>query len=210
VGVQMPCMALRMNMNVLYEPNGPVPLRMKDMVESFDIASKAQADVSMWACVTQLFWHATHGGGPNELVALVLYSVFVIAFTVLDMFALVIAAFQQHSKIFGEPQDSKQHLSAMAVSHVLKKLSMMDVALVGIALVVSCGSVYKKNGTALYFRWGLVVLLGAEACHYLAYFLVTRTAPQEIAEVVGKQADKVEQENGKCEEDEDSMSGNVV
>merc|ERR1712039_25442 len=128
------------------------------------------------------------------------------------MGVLVVAAFQQHSGILGEAQDSKPRFSAVAVSHVLKKLSMMDVALVGIALAVCCGSVYKKAGTALYFRWGLLVLSGAELCHYLAYFLVTHAAPQGTAKAVAKQAEKLEDDAGNSDEADAgiSMPGTVV
>jgi len=198
-------------MEALYEPNGPIPLSMKDTVESLDLGEVTKADVSMWACVAELAWHAAHGGGPNEFIALVLYAVFVIVVTVLDMFVLVIAALQQRVRIWEEANDSKRYFSALAVSHVLKKLSMMDVAIVGIALVVSCGSVYKKAGTALYFRWGLFVLFCAEACHYLAYFLVCSAAPQALEEVVAKQADQLEGDTANSEEDDSiSMPETVV
>merc|ERR1711957_151791 len=193
VGLQMPCLALRLNLDALYEPNGPVPLSMKPTVEMFHLAEITRADVSMWGCVTSLTSHAMNGGGPNEFIALTLYAVFVIAFTVFDMFALVISAFQLHLGGCGKADDTKHHVSAMAVSHVLKKLSMMDVALVGITIVVCCGNVYKKQGIALYARGGLLLLYGAELCHYLAHFLVMSAAPPpHSAQVAIKQSSAVE------------------
>merc|ERR1712039_810712 len=184
--------ALRVNMDAMYEPDGPIPLSMKPMVEGFHFAEISKADVSMWACVAELASRVAHGGGPNDCIALGLYVVFVVAFTALDMFVLVIAAFQRHSTIWGEAADAGHRFPALGVAHALKKLSMMDVALVGLFLVLCCGSVYKKEGLALHFRWGLFVLFCAEACHYLTYFLVTCAAPQPSKQVTAKKAEEFE------------------
>merc|ERR1711972_484806 len=152
-----------------------------------------------------------HGGGPNDCIALGLYVVFVIAFTALDMFFLLIAAFQQHTRIWEEAADSERRFSALGVSHALKKLSMMDVALVGIFIVLCCGSVYEKEGLSLHFRWGWFVLFCAEACHYLTYFLVCRAAPQPSKQVAAKQAEELEENSCEVEEDDSSsMPGTVV
>merc|ERR1712113_1158660 len=131
-------MALRVNMDAMYEPDGPIPLTMKATVESLNLAEISKADVSMWACVTELASRVAHGGGPNDCIALGLYVVFVIAFTALDMFFLLIAALQQHTGIWEGAADSEHHFSALGVSHALKKLS-----------------VYEKEGLTVQFRWGL-------------------------------------------------------
>jgi len=210
-GLQMPCMALSVNMEPMNEPNGPIPLSMKDMVESFQLEEISKTDVSMWACITELASRVAHGGGPNDCIALGLYVVFVIAFTALDMFILVIAAFQQHFRTWEEATDSEHLFSALGVSHALKKLSMMDVALVGLFLILCCGSVYEKEGLSLHFRWGLFVLFCAEACHYLTYFLVSRAAPQASKQAAAKQAEELEDNpSNREEEDSSSMSGTVV
>jgi len=204
-------MALRVNMDAMYEPDGPIPLTMKATVESLNLAEISKADVSMWACVTDLASRVAHGGGPNDCIALGLYVVFVIAFTALDMFFLLIAAFQQHTGFWEGAADSEHHFSALGVSHALKKLSMMDVALVGIFIVLCCGSVYEKEGLTVQFRWGLFVLFCAEACHYLTYFLVCRSAPQPSKQVAAKQAEKSEDNSFQGDEDDSaSMPGSVV
>merc|ERR1712039_213299 len=168
----------------------------------FHLAEISKADVSIWTCITELASRVAHGGGPNDCIALGLYVVFVVALTALDMLALVIAAFQQHAGSGEEATDSEHRFSAMRASHALKKLSMMDVALVGISLVLCCGSVYEKEGLSVSFRSGLLVLFCAEACHYLAYFLVLNAAPQPSEQAATKQAGEFEDNSGKGEEDD--------
>merc|ERR1712039_1089272 len=124
----------------------------------FHLAEISKADVSMWACVAELASRVAHGGGPNDCIALGLYVVFVIAFTALDMFVLVIAAFQQHTRLWEEAADSEHRFSALGVSHALKKLSMMDVALVGIFIVLLWIRV-REGGVVLAFPLGLVRLV---------------------------------------------------
>merc|ERR1719168_111966 len=118
------------------------------------------------------------------------------------MFVLLIAAFQQHTRIWQEAADSEHHFSALGVSHALKKLSMMDVALVGIFIVLCCGSVYEKEGLSLHFRWGWFVLFCAEACHYLTYFLVFGAAPQASKQAAAKQPEELEDNSSNREEDD--------
>jgi len=210
-GLQMPCMALSVNMEPLYEPNGPIPLSMKDMIESFHLEEISKTNVSMWACITGLASRVAHGGDPNDCIALGLYVVFVIGFTALDMFVLLVAAFQRHSGIWEETTDSEHGFSALGVSHALKKLSMMDVALVGLFLVLCCGSVYENEGLTLHFRWGLFVLFCGEACHYLTYFFVSQAASQASKQAAAKQPEEFEGNSSSHEEEDiSSMAGTVV
>jgi hypothetical protein len=210
VGLQVPCMALRLNMDALYEPNGPVSLDMKVHIDNMHLSEKTASDVSMLSCLTRLFSHATHGGSPNEIIAMVLYAVFVIVFSALDMILLVIAAIQQNTRILGAVEErGSPGFNVLRASGALKKLSMLDVALVGIFLVVICGSVYKKAGTALYFRPGFFLLLGAEACHYLAYFVVSGAAAgaaQPEQEEEARQVNAIEE----GQQQEEVQEANVI
>jgi len=185
IGAYMPCMALRLDLDMLYEPSGPVPLSFKPFVEALGLAELVHAEVSLWECLGTLAkWGAS--GNANFFIAFVLFAVFAIGFTILDMLVLTVAAWQlrpsrrQCSDIetAGHSTDESQGpRRLLSVARVLKKLSMLDVAIVGIVVVTLCGYVYRKSGVIVSMRWGLSVLFVAELCHYAACHLVTGLAP---------------------------------
>mmetsp|Transcript_43311 Transcript_43311/g.123944 ORF Transcript_43311/g.123944 Transcript_43311/m.123944 type:complete len:117 (-) Transcript_43311:90-440(-) len=71
----------------------------------------------------------------------------------------------------------------MIVSSLLKKLAMLDVAVVGIYLVTYCMAIYANIGVLVTRREGIVVLFGAEVVHNLLYWIVSSVAdyPAEAA-----------------------------
>merc|ERR1712190_721401 len=87
-----------------------------------------------------------------------------------DMLLLLLAACGLHSGRAG----SSFLDGVMAVSRVLRKLSMLDVAIVGIAVVVLALRSFREKGVILSMQPGLLVLLGAVICHFLMACLVVR------------------------------------
>lgn len=159
-------MALRLDMSVLYD-NGTIPAVAKGFVESLNLPSLARADASILHCLKSLAtWIGE--GEVNSLIAFLMLAVCVVGFTALDILALnVIAAGLPGSN---DAEASREPSSStLAVTRILKKLSMLDVLIVGVVVVVLSGSIYKKQGLVLNLRWGLLMLFGAEVCHHVLY-----------------------------------------
>jgi len=72
------------------------------------------------------------------------------------------------------------HKLFIRASKVLKKLSFLDVAVVGVVVVVLSGAAYRKSGLVLKLDWGLLLLTAAELCHYVAYYLVVHAVPPHV------------------------------
>jgi len=175
LGVITPCMALRLNMDLLYTPTGPIDIMLKPFVDELNLPAIANSNVSLWSCMVEL-WQWTLLGYANGFLAFVLYAVFVIGFTILDMIALLIIAVRC-TYHFAQPKVYEAPRKLVAFSSLLKKMSMLDVAVVGVTLVVACGQVYKSQGCNLSYLWGLLALFLAEVCHYAMYHAVHRMVP---------------------------------
>jgi len=175
VGVITPCMALRLNMDLLYTPTGPIDINLKPFVDALNLPAIANSNVSLWSCMVELAnW--TLLGYANGFLAFVLYAVFVMGFTVLDMAVLLVIAVRCHLHVV-DPKSHQAPHKLLAFSNLLKKMSMLDVAVVGVTLVVACGQVYKSQGCNLSYLWGLLALFLAEVCHYAMYHSVHRMIP---------------------------------
>jgi len=173
VGLYFPCMALRLDIQVLID-NGSITQDMVPfLVDTLHLPDLAKADVTIPNCIRMLAEHQKDAFDANAILALITLAVFVVGFTVLDMIALVVAAYQSLSGSARRVEDAPR-CSAMAVSRKLKKLGMLDVTILGIIIVVASGTVYKKQGLILAFQPGLLGLMGAEVLHYAMYFLVNR------------------------------------
>merc|ERR1712151_323455 len=65
---------------------------------------------------------------------------------------------------------------AVFVAKKIKKLSMLDVCIMGVVIVVMALRNLRAKGVIISMRWGLVILLAAELCHYAAFHVVCRAA----------------------------------
>jgi len=170
VGMSTPCMDLRVDTDVLMEPKGPVPKSMAWMLEKaiddLNLRRSLHGEVSMWQCIAALAqWSST--GEAACILAFVLLAVFAVALSVMDMLVLTATTLT-----LGVPKSS----SAMAVSHVLKHLSMLDVFCMGVYVVCLAGQAYRAQGFDLSLRNGIFPLIGAECLHYITFYLVSDAA----------------------------------
>lgn len=172
LGLTTPIMALSLDVDVLYD-NGTIPSQLKGVVDTFDLPGLARADVSIWLCIRKLAeWIGE--GEVNSVIALVMVAVGVVACTVLDIMVLNFVAFGLSGS--RPVEASHDPSSSLAVIHVLKKLSMLDVLIVGVVVTVLSASTYHSQGLVLDLRPGLLILLGAEICHQTLYHVVTSAA----------------------------------
>lgn len=174
-GLSAPVMELRIHLEALFQPTGPLPTTFmgvptRPVIEQLKIPEKANAEVSVWSAIVTL-QESSSGGEVNSTIALVMIAVFVVAFTAADMvLLLVIAVFLRLGL---------QTAGLIAASVALKKLSMLDVLIMGVIVVSQCMSMYQKDGIFVTSQNGLYMLTCAEMLHYLAFFLVT-CAPERL------------------------------
>jgi len=198
VGVCLPCMALRLDVDSLYEPDGPIDPILKPIINNMHLPEMTAADVNIWSCIKQMAIWAAQGEAVS-CIAFLLFTIFVILFSTLDMAVLLFLTIQQYMYAGSGGSSSRSSTRLLLnVSTALNKLSMLDVSIVGVVIVVLSGSVYRKNGVILSMRLGLLVLFVAEACHYAAYFMVTRSihGGAQKSSPVDSKAREIELESG--------------
>mmetsp|Transcript_62146 Transcript_62146/g.85838 ORF Transcript_62146/g.85838 Transcript_62146/m.85838 type:complete len:497 (-) Transcript_62146:300-1790(-) len=193
VGLQRPSMSLRVNPDGFFLPNGPLDPALRPIVASMGIEELAQAEVSVWNCLEKLtVWTGT--GEANAFIGFVLFAVGVLAATVLNMAMLLAASVIMWYRAAETATLSKDREPTMpacpteqlpvlpvTLARVLKKLSFLDVAIVGVLVIVAGGQAYRIQGLILSLEAGLIPLIMAESCHYLAYHLVTTAASPSCA-----------------------------
>ncbi|CAE8656606.1 unnamed protein product [Polarella glacialis] len=165
-GITEPSMSLRLDMNAVYN-NPLVAEDMQDFVAALDLPSLANADVSIANCLEALGGWIRYGE-VTSFVSWVMIAFFVVALTIVDMVVLLIIALKVQ---FGKDDPNLVHWKTAA--GMLKNTSMLDGYIVGVAVVVFSGKIYEAEGLILGMENGLALLLGAELCHYAAFFLVT-------------------------------------
>lgn len=186
VGLYMPFMALRIDERHLYPPEGPVPYSAKPLVEALAIPDLLRSDVSLWSCMVALAGDVG-GGEATSVLALLLFSVFVVALTLADMAVLVVAAWLLRSRSRSvaaaslAPREAEERLlhwglnpsSYLAAARILTKLSMLDVCIMGVFVMTLCMTMYQKVGVAVSASPGILVLGAAELVHFTTYHLIS-------------------------------------
>jgi len=164
-----------------------VPTSAKLVLQALDIPDLLSTDVSLWKCMGALLGEISDGE-VNSFLALTMLAVFVVALSMADMVLLVAAAlrlrlagdsFAAASRPCGRP------CPFMAVARVLRKLSMLDVCIMGVYVVTYCLAIYAKNGIIVSTRRGLSVLLAAEVIHTVTYFGVSAAVEYSGSQVRG-------------------------
>eukprot|EP00928_Gymnodinium_smaydae_P029659 TRINITY_DN22279_c0_g1_i1.p1 TRINITY_DN22279_c0_g1~~TRINITY_DN22279_c0_g1_i1.p1 ORF type:complete len:498 (+),score=114.60 TRINITY_DN22279_c0_g1_i1:99-1592(+) len=166
IGVSNPCMALKMDMDLLYQQRKEL-LAFKAVLDTLHLERLLHAEVSVWECLGSLGrWFFE--GDWNSGIAFIMYGVFVMLFSVLDMAALCSAAL---SMAQGRSMTAVARRS-MRVTKVLRKLAMLDVSVMGVLVIVLSMQDLRERGILVVVRWGIFMLLAAEVCHYFTIFMV--------------------------------------
>mmetsp|Transcript_63357 Transcript_63357/g.137909 ORF Transcript_63357/g.137909 Transcript_63357/m.137909 type:complete len:537 (+) Transcript_63357:45-1655(+) len=181
VGIFWPCMGIRLDKHLLFEPVGNIPATYAPILDILNIDEQVNSDVSLVLCSGTLLQRVISDGEANCLLALVILFGFAICLPVIDMAALLVAAFKLRSKPV-EASESKSTLDrAMALSHVLKHVSMLDVCIMGVVAICMSGRIYREQGVNIMILPGLTVLIVAEAVHYAMYDLVSSAVDFSLA-----------------------------
>eukprot|EP00928_Gymnodinium_smaydae_P099349 TRINITY_DN9453_c0_g1_i2.p1 TRINITY_DN9453_c0_g1~~TRINITY_DN9453_c0_g1_i2.p1 ORF type:complete len:493 (+),score=67.67 TRINITY_DN9453_c0_g1_i2:30-1481(+) len=167
IGINRPCMGLSMDMDLFYvmQPN---LIPYKAYIDSVHLEDLVHAKVSIWQCMVSLskwMWK----GEINSGIALVMYGVFVVLFTVCDVAANLIASIQLCCS-----KGAVVAKRTMAAGRVMRKLCMLDVSVVGILIIVLAMQNLRSKGITVSVELGMAPLCGAVACQYLTTFLVHR------------------------------------
>eukprot|EP00405_Crypthecodinium_cohnii_P009251 CAMPEP_0206425442 /NCGR_PEP_ID=MMETSP0324_2-20121206/3794_1 /ASSEMBLY_ACC=CAM_ASM_000836 /TAXON_ID=2866 /ORGANISM="Crypthecodinium cohnii, Strain Seligo" /LENGTH=466 /DNA_ID=CAMNT_0053890225 /DNA_START=12 /DNA_END=1412 /DNA_ORIENTATION=+ len=205
IGSDMPCMALSLNVDLLFEPVGTLPLVLKPFIESLHLEKLVHTEVTLWDCTkTMAQWGSN--GDANFFIAFLMFAVFTMLITVLDMIVLFIASVQLHLERQGRTTCSCRVIN---FSRTLKKMAMLDVAIVGVVVVVLCGYVYRSVGVILSMRPGLAVLAAAEVCHYATYHLVTGCSEPQATDT-GKALEETTGESEMSPQSSESTATNDI
>lgn len=166
-GLLAPCMGLHLDTSILLKPKGPVPVNMKwaldDAIEVLDLKPMLHTEVSLWQCLNALGAYISQCEAAS-ILAFTMLALFAVALTMADMIMLILATLA-----LGTPGPN----TAMAVSRVLKHISMLDVFCMGVFVVCLAGQAYRSVGFNLELRRGLMPLVGAEALHYITHYFVS-------------------------------------
>jgi len=185
VGLQLPCMGLRIDESQLYPPNGPVPYSAKPVVEALAIPDLLNSDVSLWSCIEKLLDEVS-SGEANSVFALIMFLVFVVVLSAADVLVLIAAALRLRCTSDGGVKVSSPQEVApcplLATARVLRKLSMLDVAIMGVYVITFCLTIYKKHGIIVSTGPGLPFLLAAEVLHIVIYWSVSDAVEYAAAE----------------------------
>eukprot|EP00434_Breviolum_minutum_P028736 symbB.v1.2.025424.t1/scaffold2461.1/size78698/7 len=171
-GVYTPCMSFHIETKQLFPPYGPLPESAKPAIDILDLKDLLRSETSIASCIRDYLarlseWEA------NTFISLALLVFCVVGSTLLDMLFLMLAAlelagfgscFKILKVTFG--------LTWIDMARVLRKLSMLDVAMVGVYLVTVCMSMYAKYGVVVSLEDGMMILLASEIVHSVTYQVV--------------------------------------
>ena len=179
-------MSFHIETKQLFPPYGPLPESARAVVDILDLKHLLRSETSIVSCIRDYVarlndWEA------NTVLSLALVLVCVVGSTLLDMIALVLAAVRMSSQkgyasLSAASADAEHPIAEhelqswscrwIAIARISRKLSMLDVAMVGVYLVTVCMSMYAKYGVVVSLERGMLILLGAEFVHALTYHLV--------------------------------------
>eukprot|EP00438_Fugacium_kawagutii_P031166 Skav211900 [mRNA] locus=scaffold2021:89839:90788:- [translate_table: standard] len=176
-GLYSPCMSFHIETKQLFPPYGPLPESAKPAIDILDLKDLLRSETSIASCIQDYLarlpeWEA------NTFISLALMVVCVVGTTLMDMIFLSLAALEL---AFGNLKNPLSNLakvnsvlghSWIDMARVLRKLSMLDVAMVGVYLVTVCMGMYAKYGVVVSLEHGMIILLASEIVHSITYYIV--------------------------------------
>jgi len=172
-GLARPSMSLYLDMDLMYEVQ-PELKAMKSIIDSLNLPELLRMKVGVWQCMGALIqW--TGQGEVNSLIAFILYAGFAVLLPILDMCLLACAAlldFRHRSELASR---------LLAASRKVRKLSMLDVSIMGCVVVTMSLRTMRDQGVIVEMCSGVLYLLGAEACHYAAAAVAMRSRSGAVA-----------------------------
>lgn len=169
VGLQSPALSLRLNFDNMVA-SGQIDASLVPIINSLGIVKLAESDVSilgaMWDLWDWAFCGSSSGGMElNTLVAWFVFGVFVIAFSAIDMVIILLTAVVMFFT-------KSRPRVLMELTHIFRKISMLDVCITGVVVTVVAGKSYEAMGVVLSMDRGVWQLALAEVFHYMAHYTV--------------------------------------
>mmetsp|Transcript_115499 Transcript_115499/g.322894 ORF Transcript_115499/g.322894 Transcript_115499/m.322894 type:complete len:178 (+) Transcript_115499:2-535(+) len=160
-----------MDMRLLYEVR-PDLQTMAPVFEGAHLGDLLRKSVGVWECAVSLAsW--VLDGEVNALIAFVLYAGFAMLLPVVDM-ALILTATLADLRPDAASSAKRWSSPALALSRKLRKVSMLDVSVMGSFVVVVSLASMREKGVIVDVRSGALALLVAEACRYAASGIAQR------------------------------------
>jgi hypothetical protein len=196
IGFSMPCLSMRLNEQAFSSMGPSMEQIAKVMIEVFRLSERLSADVSLKNCTFALARWTWFEGEATCIFAFILVLVFAIVLPALHMIMLLVAVSQLGSS--GPLLDSKEGLTeqatpqtAVAAATWLNHVAMLDVCIMGVAVMLASSQMYQKEGLTLSFGPGIVALLGAEMVRYTTHFLVLSAAASAVGAGVAAPAGRM-------------------
>mmetsp|Transcript_52795 Transcript_52795/g.98881 ORF Transcript_52795/g.98881 Transcript_52795/m.98881 type:complete len:516 (+) Transcript_52795:57-1604(+) len=167
LGMTLPVMVLYLDSNLLIKPRGPLDPAMKPFIDTLHIEDLVNSEVTIFSA-TRALANYIGAGELNDVFAVVMLTVFVMALPIANMFCLLGAAWQMRYK--ASNLDAANRF--LGASKVIKHIAMLDVFLMGIIVVTAAGSAYSEQGVLFGVLVGLWILLVAEVLHYFTHYQV--------------------------------------
>mmetsp|Transcript_107026 Transcript_107026/g.332556 ORF Transcript_107026/g.332556 Transcript_107026/m.332556 type:complete len:164 (+) Transcript_107026:2-493(+) len=120
-----------------------------------------------------------------------MYAVFVAGLTAADVLLLLLLALRLAGGRTGAGAAAGP-CRLLAVTKVLRRLSMLDVAIVGVYMMTYCMAIYKHIGVIVSTCSGVLLLLAAEVLHTTLYLVVSSAAEYSEAQAMRYKAAEVE------------------
>ncbi|CAK9075150.1 Uncharacterized protein SCF082_LOCUS36466 [Durusdinium trenchii] len=122
-----------------------------------------ESEVNVFDLIHGLAQETFEEGKVTSFVGFIMFCVFVIGMTLVDIMALMAASIAAHNRT--------PAARWMQLSWIVKKLSMVDVMCMGVLVVTLCFSMYREY-VIVTMGIGQWLLVAAEVVHYFTYYTV--------------------------------------
>jgi len=191
VGVVGPCMCMRLDEEAFDQKDGgPADELAKYLVNDLNLIERMSADVSFLRCSIALARWVIFTGEVNMISAFVLLVGFAVVLPVWHMMVLLKVAYQLDSVETAKAEKPEKRdpqpdsgYAAIGSATVLHQIAMLDVCIMGVAVVLLCSGSYRENGLLMFPGYGLFSLLAAEVFRYASHYMVMRAAQRSLGDL---------------------------
>jgi len=187
VGVSISCLRMRLDERAFDQMEPTTKASAMLIIEDLNLTERMSADVSIVGCLMSLVRWLLFAGEANLVLAFVLLAGFVVVLPIWHMMVLLKAAYQidgVEAATTGQ-LDPRPDSSSAAVDSatVLNHIAMLDVCIMGVAVVVLCSGAYKEQGLIMSLGYGFFSCLAAEVFRYTAHYMVMNAARKSMGDL---------------------------
>jgi len=186
VGIVGPCMCMRLDEKA-FDRGEPADELAKVLVNKLNLVERLSTDVSIVRCSMALARWVLFTGEVNMMFAFVLLVGFAVVVPVWHMMVLLKVAYQQdgvEAATTRQPNPKPDSgYAAIDSATVLHQIAMLDVCIMGVAVVLLCSGHYREHGLIMFPGYGLASLLAAEVFRYTGHCMVMGAARRSLGDL---------------------------